>query len=1339
MRKVLEDTRDLQIPETFAGLLELESGDAIFARALNGCACGCEDIIQALLVAEHFLRMLPNGDVLCENMNIARQRVLGPAADRTLAKSATNADTGRREGGTAFERSSNAHPLRGARAYNLGLGYEQPTQLLAPSAGNKGSPELGWTDGLGMRAQMQKAAMELATAGYSFLPAAHCAAMRTQAELVNAPSMGVQENKYFFNSQLNVSPSVPALDRNTNLSYALGFFGLVHRDRQDPIPGLTGMVSWPDLPPGYDPGTFHLVELGVFVRLDGLRLMYFNGLRRHGGTPPRAPEGQEVQNWAYRIVVVCYPPSVVLENHGVTALATLRSADTDTGNESQAKAHGMLTLDMNVKNNPEDRQHQAWSRHATFAADGHVIMEEPALLRFHARSLYLLSVYVLAQLPPHIKATIDVDKFMASFSIKSSDGEYVAPSWLLAPVLNDFADAHAVARRAAADAWKIYWAKCAAFIPYFYDTTAHIKSLQINSDPSPPSGPTGGRPPAYAYKSDTTAPEDYDVPEEEEVEENTDSVSAEVGADGEVDTSTMGIMRSTDKQKMSNALTKSSAATSASLHNASGKRKRLTEEDQFETTREDRRQAAQDRMPAIPDEDMVKDYKERLQSLSSFISASAIPSDSVVPNQCMVQPWAIPHNITRNEIVNMNTSQPIVHDVSVFSLPVMVRDTVTVASTLQCVRSAQAEATVHQASHFLANAQQQIASRHWATPDVLPAVSAAWNGWHILSRPMSVSDLDVRHMKAMLMQHHAALWTWLESVCYHCSISISTTPTNTLLRLAQDISTSILLRRPCILTPALYHPSFPADPYTLPFVRRQTDPLSNSAFTHQRHVFNGMIKVLSIWLGFPQERASRPQAWLICAMRLLLGPDVLYTAAAFDLYCGLARKVLDVSVIPTSISPSALVPFLASLIEEPIFSPDSQEATAMHIIASLTRSFASGSAPALSPTQAAFLSSASAGQVTIHATHGAGDLVDAGSPSTSQASDGTHSMPGSMLAGGGGGDGSNTGHLPDNDTGSSDDNTVPSSSSLITSSTATPPIPTSLPANHNVAPRLQRAINVLKMMEYFIDGPTRHKVSLAPPPMTGVSKKDRDLLIFVATDLDKFLPFREKAPSVKRARTVDGPYGAPHVRTRSGFFSALVFRTILFSCGYLFDHPFIFDGPEKLKSDYHTMTTSTPATPTSYFFDPRCYGAAMHKQVSNAEKLWTATASRNPLSPTSPPLPFRAFYAQVIKKPGFFNVGPLIGYLLTADYVHAGAVVMPSIDEMGTIIDVNGLGSLRGLQLLHLCNRNPSRQEVLVAFRHFFTVVSDGLTAEQRLHMGWDVITAEHFLCKISRLKKFMF
>lgn len=109
---------------------------------------------------------------------------------------------------------------------------------------------------------------------------------------------------------------------------------------------MTGMISYPSLRRGCDPGTFFLVELGVFVRLHGLRLLYFNGLRFHGGTPPRAPPNESADNKSYRMASVNYGTSVVSEDQGIAVIASLRSPVVG----ETRKAHGMFTVDMAIKN-----------------------------------------------------------------------------------------------------------------------------------------------------------------------------------------------------------------------------------------------------------------------------------------------------------------------------------------------------------------------------------------------------------------------------------------------------------------------------------------------------------------------------------------------------------------------------------------------------------------------------------------------------------------------------------------------------------------------------------------------------------------------------------------------------------------------------------------------------------------------------------------------------------------------------------------------------------------------------------------------------------------------------
>lgn len=88
------------------------------------------------------------------------------------------------------------------------------------------------------------------------------------------------------------------------------------------------MILNSDLPPNYEQGRFHVPGLGLFIKMKKLRIIIFNGLRMHGGTPPVAPENQTVEPWAYRLAHVLYPPARMLSPRGKTmvAFATGRSS-----------------------------------------------------------------------------------------------------------------------------------------------------------------------------------------------------------------------------------------------------------------------------------------------------------------------------------------------------------------------------------------------------------------------------------------------------------------------------------------------------------------------------------------------------------------------------------------------------------------------------------------------------------------------------------------------------------------------------------------------------------------------------------------------------------------------------------------------------------------------------------------------------------------------------------------------------------------------------------------------------------------------------------------------------
>ena len=88
----------------------------------------------------------------------------------------------------------------------------------------------------------------------------------------------------------------------------------------------------------------------------------------------------------------------------------------------------------------------------------------------------------------------------------------------------------------------------------------------------------------------------------------------------------------------------------------------------------------------------------------------------------------------------------------------------------------------------------------------------------------------------------------------------------------------------------------------------------------------------------------------------------------------------------------------------------------------------------------------------------------------------------------------------------------------------------------------------------------------------------------------------------------------------------------------------------------------------------------------------------------------------------------------------AKLVTMPTVEEMGKIIRENRSGALKGLATLHYLQckiekvKNASKDQVCAAFSRFFADVSDDLSIEEKTQMSWNTITAEHSLCKLTRM-----
>lgn len=237
----------------------------------------------------------------------------------------------------------------------------------------------------------------------------------------------------------------------------------------------------------------------------------------------------------------------------------------------------------------------------------------------------------------------------------------------------------------------------------------------------------------------------------------------------------------------------------------------------------------------------------------------------------------------------------------------------------------------------------------------------------------------------------------------------------------------------------------------------------------------------------------------------------------------------------------------------------------------------------------------------------------------------------------------------------------------------------------------------------------------------------------ITKDRDYFLPFRQLGPSKQIIlNDPDGPFSPAKLKTREGFFDAVIFRLITQAS------PFLLVEKQVCFGSLRSFQEATKGKVQESYCNPTATGQhSRFRNIPHIPTYWTNSADWGDYV-NSPEITFDSLRTWLTGKTGsgtrFYGMGNLVGWLLATDYAYAGLVTMPDVSEVGRIIYDIGAGGKGGLKLLGF---DVSTKEACAkAMERVWAKVQEHLTSAELSQMGLEPITLEHALCKFSRLYK---
>ncbi|THU96509.1 hypothetical protein K435DRAFT_858462 [Dendrothele bispora CBS 962.96] len=254
---------------------------------------------------------------------------------------------------------------------------------------------------------------------------------------------------------------------------------------------------------------------------------------------------------------------------------------------------------------------------------------------------------------------------------------------------------------------------------------------------------------------------------------------------------------------------------------------------------------------------------------------------------------------------------------------------------------------------------------------------------------------------------------------------------------------------------------------------------------------------------------------------------------------------------------------------------------------------------------------------------------------------------------------------------------------------------------------------------------------LAVRPRQSAGLKDK-FLWHVQQSTDRLLPFQDLAISRRLILADGGPYSPAHLRTRAGFFSAMIFWSVTFNAPIVqvSGFPTLFRSLADWKEAVEQFKEKQP----NFFCNTNAYGPCVtDRSPKNIESHYVQQAFGTPLPwllDSQISVSFKTLFDtfKCLKGLGLFT-----SFMLAVDYAIAGLVRKPSPAGLGKIVWELKKGGQKGLRNLHY--NVDTEQETVEAFCNFHTYLENCIGQRIKEKMMFDVFITEHLLCKDSRLE----